>query len=600
VTKKSDAYRRRLPIGAEVIPAKGVHFRVWAPKRKKIEVVLEKGPHGTAPGAGAAIELQSEKNGYFSGLAADADEGSYYRFRLDGKNLLFPDPASRFQPNGPSGASLVVSPESYQWTDQDWAGIDMAGQVIYETHIGTFTQEGTWEAAARELAELKDLGVTLLEIMPVADFPGRFGWGYDGVNLFAPSRLYGYPDDFRRFVAAAHEHGLGVILDVVYNHLGPNGNHLKQFSDAYMTDRYPGDWGEPINFDGKNSGPVREFYLANVRHWIEEYHLDGMRLDAVQSIFDASEPHILREIADTIRASAGKRSTVIIAEDEPQQARFLKAKKDGGFGLDAMWNDDFHHSAMVALTGRNEAYYTDYQANPQEFVSLAKYGFLYQGQLYKWQGKRRGSPTFGLPRFAFVNFLQNHDQIANSGQGLRCHLLAGPGRYKALTALLLLGPGTPMLFQGQEFAASTPFFYFADHPEEIAVPIHQGRTEFLRQFRSLAIPEIQARLPDPADPATFVRCKLSTQERQEHAHYYHLHKDLLKLRRSDPVLSRSADLELDGAVLGPEAFILRYFAPDDQDRLLLVNLGRDLDLNPAPEPLLAPPRGGELEGSLDK
>ena len=589
--KKSNTYRRRLPIGAEPVPGGGVHFRVWAPIRRKVEVVLEKGPEGTASGGGTIAPFQSEKNGYFSALVPDAGEGSYYRFRLDGSDRLLPDPASRFQPNGPFGASLVVSPETFEWTDGDWPGIKMAGQVIYEMHVGTFTQEGTWEAASRELPELKELGVTLLEIMPVADFPGRFGWGYDGVNLFAPTRLYGHPDDFRRFVDAAHGCGVGVILDVVYNHLGPNGNMLREFSPDYFTDRYEGEWGEPINFDGDNSGSVREFYLANVRHWFEEYHVDGLRLDAVQGIHDCSDPHIVREIVETGRRAAGKRSVAIIAENEAQQVRLLKPTEEGGYGLDAVWNDDFHHSAMVALTGHNEAYYTDYLASPQEFVSLAKYGFLYQGQLYKWQGKRRGSPTFGLPRWAFVNFLQNHDQIANSGKGLRCHLITSPGRYKALTALLLLGPGTPMLFQGQEFAATTPFFYFADHPEEVAVHIQQGRTEFLRQFRSLAVPEIQARLPDPVDPSTFVRCKLNAMERQEHAHYYQLHRDLLNLRRHDSVLSQADHLEIDGAVLGPEAFVLRYFGPEQRDRLIVVNIGRDLHLDPAPEPLLAPPEG---------
>ncbi|MBE0597254.1 MAG: malto-oligosyltrehalose trehalohydrolase [Desulfuromonadales bacterium] len=579
--------RRRLPVGAEVTP-EGVHFRVWAPGKTKVELLLEEGS-SASPGP-QIIALKAERNGYHSAATDLARAGTLYRFRLDGSDRLLPDPASRFQPNGPFGASMVVDPGQFSWSDQSWPGVSLPGQVIYEMHIGTFTPQGSWEAASAELPALKELGVTLLELMPVADFPGRFGWGYDGVNLFAPSRLYGRPDDLQRFVDRAHALGLGVILDVVYNHLGPSGNFLGEFSRHYFSERYRTDWGEALNFDGDQAAPVREFFIANAGYWIDEFHFDGLRIDATQDIFDASPRHLLIDIAQRVRQAGGKRKTLLIAENEAQQVQLIRPVKEGGFGLDALWNDDFHHSAMVALTGHNEAYYTDYLARPQEFVSLAKYAFLYQGQHYRWQGKRRGTPTFGLPRAAFINYLQNHDQIANSGQGLRCHGLTTPGRYRALTALLLLGPGTPMLFQGQEFAATTPFFYFADHPEEVAVPIQRGRTEFLRQFRSLAIPDVQARLPDPGNPATFVSCRLDRMDRQRHAPLYALHRDLLTLRHTDPVFRRVSEMEIDGAVLGEECFVLRYFAGAGEDRLLVVNLGRDLHLDPAPEPLLAPPQ----------
>jgi maltooligosyltrehalose trehalohydrolase len=456
-------------------------------------------------------------------------------------------------------------------------------------HLGTFTQEGTWQAACRELAELAQAGITLIEVMPVAEFAGRFGWGYDGVDLFAPSHLYGTPDDCRRFVDRAHALGLGVILDVVYNHVGPDGNYLEHFAAEYFTDRYSTEWGKAINFDGQSAGPVREFFLANAGYWIDEFHFDGLRLDATQNIYDQSPEHILSAIARRVREAACGRSTLIVAENESQQTKLVRPSAQGGYGLDALWNDDFHHSAVVALTGHNEAYYTDYHGTPQEFISALKWGYLYQGQRYKWQQQRRGTPTFGLKPATFVTFIQNHDQIANSGSGKRCHQLTSPGRYRAMTAVMLLGPGTPMLFQGQEFGASGPFYFFADHHQGLAPLVRRGRAEFLRQFPSIACPEIQPRLPDPSDPGTFERSKLDLSERQRHSAIYTLHKDLLKLRRQDAVLRAQRPGGTDGAVLGEQAFVLRFFAEDGRDRLLLVNLGRDLHFDPAPEPLLAPP-----------
>jgi maltooligosyltrehalose trehalohydrolase len=576
---------RRLPVGAELLPTGGVHIRVWAPARRRVEVVL--GDKSELQ----AIALEPEDKGYFSGTVAAAGIGTLYRYRLDGAAELFPDPASRFQPNGPHGPSQVVDPGRFPWSDRAWCGVGLPGQVIYEMHIGTFTPEGTWEAAARQLSELATLGITVLEIMPVAEFPGRFGWGYDGVDWFAPTRLYGSPDDFRRFVDRAHAVGLGVILDVVYNHIGPDGNYLKQFAPAYFSDRYQNDWGEAINFDGLNAEPVREFVLANAGYWIDEFHLDGLRLDATQQIFDSSADNIIAALGRRVREAARGRRTIIVAENEPQQTKLVRASDRGGFGLDALWNDDFHHSALVALTGCNEAYYTDYLGDPQEFISAVKWGYLYQGQRYAWQKKRRGTPGLDLLPAQFVVFLQNHDQIANSGKGLRCHRLTSAGRLKALTAMTLLAPSTPMLFQGQEFAASSPFHYFADHNPELARLVAKGRRESLAQFPRLALPATQACLSDPADPQTFSRCKLDFDERQRHAEIYALHRDLLRLRRDDPVFRAQRPRGVDGAVLGAHAFVLRFFAEDGADRLLIVNLGRDLHFNPAPEPLLAPPEG---------
>jgi maltooligosyltrehalose trehalohydrolase len=548
-----------------------------------VEVVL-----ATDQGA-RTTKLQREEQGYFS-VFVPARPGTLYRFRLDGGETLYPDPASRFQPEGPHGPSEVIDPTAFCWTDQDWHGVALAGQVIYEMHIGTFTPAGTWASACEHLPELAELGVTVLEVMPVADFPGRFGWGYDGVDLFAPTRLYGRPDDFRRFVDRAHALGLAVILDVVYNHLGPDGNYLKQFSNDYFSSNKT-EWGEAINFDGANAEPVRAFFVANACYWIQEYHIDGLRLDATQQIFDTSPEHILRAVGRAVREAAGGRQTLVVAENETQETRHVRSFAQGGYGLDAVWNDDYHHSALVALTGHNDAYYADYHGTPQELIAALKWGYLYQGQFSSAQKKPRGTPALDLPPAQFVQYLENHDQVANSGRGLRCWQLTSPGRLKALTALTLLGPATPMLFQGQEYAASSPFYFFADHSPELAQLVFKGRRQFLAQFRSLMAPENAALIPDPADPQTFARCKLDFGERQRHAEFYRLHRDLLRLRREDPAFRAQRHRGVDGAVLAEHAFVLRYFVDGGADRLLLVNLGRDLSLNPVGEPLLAPPTG---------
>jgi maltooligosyltrehalose trehalohydrolase len=470
-------------------------------------------------------------------------------------------------------------------------GVGLRGQVVYEMHVGTFTTAGTWRAAEQELPALASMGLTLLEIMPVADFSGRFGWGYDGVALFAPTRLYGRPDDFRRFVDRAHALGLGVILDVVYNHVGPDGNYLAAFAPEYFTDRYENEWAEAINFDGPGAAAVREFFVTNAGYWIEEFHLDGLRLDATQQIFDASPEHVITAIGRRARAAAGTRSVVVVGENEPQDVRLVRSLDEGGHGLDGLWNDDFHHSAHVALTGRAEAYYSDYLGTARELATAVERGFLYQGQRSAWQGKPRGTPTGDVPPAAFVNFLENHDQVANSLAGDRLHRLAQPGCYRALTALLLLGPGTPMLFQGQEFASSSPFEFFADHGPELARAVWAGRRRFLAQFPSLATADMQARLADPADSATFLRCKLDQQERGRHTSAVALHCDLIRLRREDGVLASQQPGAVRSSVLGPTAFLVRFRREGRGDRLLLVNLGSDLVLRVAPVPDLAPPPG---------
>ena len=574
--------QRRLPVGAELVKG-GVSFRVWAPARKSVEVVL---------GGGEAVRaLRPERDGYFSATVAAVGVGALYSFRLDGQGP-FADPASRYQPEGPEGPSQVVDPSSFRWSDEGWRGPAEPGLVLYELHVGTFTRAGTWSAAAARLPELADLGVTAVELMPVAEFAGEFGWGYDGVDLFAPTRLYGAPDDMRAFVDAAHRLGIAVVLDVVYNHFGPRGCFLREFAPSYFTERHATEWGEALSFDGPDSGPVRELILANVRHWIGEYRLDGLRLDAIHAIADDSPEPIVAAVARVARETAGERRVFVVAENESQETHVLRPRGAGGWGLDAAWNDDFHHSARVAATGRREAYYEPYSGTAQELVSAVRRGYLYQGQLYPWQGKRRGRPGLELPPERFVHFLENHDQVANAARGLRLHQLTSPGRCRALTALLLLGPPHPMLFQGQEFASSAPWVYFADHPGELGRQVREGRREFLRQFRSLAASDAEALVPDPGARETFERCKLDHGERGRNGPTLALHRDLLRLRGEDSVLAARPRPTAEGTVLSERSFALRWLGAEGDDRLLVVNLGVELMLGAAAEPLLGPPARG--------
>jgi maltooligosyltrehalose trehalohydrolase len=556
---------RRLPVGAEAGRV-GVHFRVWAPDRQLVEALIE---------GGEAHVLAPEPGGYHAALVPRLSPGTRYRYRLDGGEA-FPDPASRFQPEGPHGPSEVVDPGTFAWTDSAWRGLRGDGQVLYELHIGAFTPEGTWTAAARELPALADLGVTLIEVMPVADFPGRFGWGYDGVNLFAPTRLYGRPDDFRAFVDRAHALGLGVLLDVVYNHLGPDGNYLGQYARAYLTDRHATPWGPAPNYDGADAGPVRELILANAGYWIDEFHLDGLRLDATHTLHDDSPEHILSAIGRTARSRATGRGTLVFAEDEPQRISLALPTAEGGMGLDGIWNDDFHHVARVAATGKREGYYHGYVGSADELVDVTR------GTL--------AAPD-ALDPARLVTFLQNHDQIAHSARGFRLHALTSPGRCRALTGFLLLAPATPLLFMGQEFAASSPFLFFADHRPDLAELVRRGRAQHLAQFESAADPAMQALLPDPGSPATFARSGIDPGERSRHPHAVALHRDLLALRRTDPAFA--AQRTPAGRSLGPAALVLRFASADRLDRLFLLNLGSDLALDGDAEPLLAPPDGAD-------
>ncbi|HEY4270384.1 MAG TPA: alpha-amylase family glycosyl hydrolase [Candidatus Udaeobacter sp.] len=623
-------FQRRYPIGAELIGENQTHFRIWAPKARKVDVVLEDAPDAKPK----FCPLTAEPAGYFSGVV-NASAGQHYRFRINDAEIFYPDPASRFQPDGPHGSSCIVDPMKFRWSDNQWPGLKLKGQIIYEMHIGTFTDEGTWRAAAEQLSELVRIGITVIEMMPVAEFPGRFGWGYDGVDLFAPSHLYGTPDDLRAFIDRAHSLGVGVILDVVYNHFGPDGNYLGVYSDDYLVHGKGHEWGDVVNFDGPNSRPVREFFITNGYYWIEEFHFDGFRFDATHAIHDQSEEYIIGAVGCAARKAAGSRSIILVAENDLQESKMVQprglesrlqaAPRDfasppdrvnaelrtsAGDGLDGMWNDDLHHSAIVALTGQNVGYFSDYGGKPQEFISAAKYGFLYQGQALSWRKVLRGTPTrsgglqpaangtaaFSIPAEAFVCFVENHDQIANTGPGNRPRFQTSAGRYRAMTALLLLGPWTPLLFQGEEFGASSPFLFFADVGDaSVREATRRGRAELLAPFLSLSEEETLRSLPAPDDPEAFSRCKLDFSERERNRHIYDLHADLLKLRREDSRFRQQSFGGIDGAVLGPASFVIRFFSEADDDRLLLVNLGERQGLHPAAEPLLAPPAGCRWE-----
>ena len=527
--------KRRQPVGAEIIPDGSVHFRVWAPKHREVEVVLETGANGSC-----AFALQPEAEGYFGGAVAGVSSGTYYRFRLGGSSAeVLPDPASRFQPEGPRGPSEVIDLSSFHWTDQAWQGISsIEGHVLYELHIGTFTPRGTWTAGLQQLPYLAELGVTVLEVMPVAEFPGSYGWGYDGVNLFAPFHGYGTPDDVRLFVDRAHALGLGVILDVVYNHLGPEDNYLGKYSDDYVSRNYQSEWGDTLNFDGPGCGPVREFVLANVAYWIEEFHFDGMRVDATQGLHDSGPEHILAQIVRRMRQAAGNRRILVVGESEPQRAACCAAQHRGGIGFDMLWSDDFHHTATVAATGNREAYYGDYLGSPQELVSVLKRGWLYQGQWNLRQGKRRGSPALDIAPAAFIGYLQNHDQVANTARGERLHAEDNARPVPCLERTSSARSDDPSLVSGTGVCRVEPVSVLQ------RCAARGQRAGFVRadassssSSRAWRPNRCRSRCQARTVPTCFMRSKLDFAEREvgSHAEALALHRDLLGLRqrRSD-------------------------------------------------------------------
>ncbi|MCL5962079.1 MAG: malto-oligosyltrehalose trehalohydrolase [Chloroflexi bacterium] len=557
----------QLDMGANVLPGGGVRFRVWAPAARAVEVELH------VDGGTLHHNLLPKGDGMFAAVVSGAGRGTRYKFRLDG-GASYPDPFSRSQPEGVHGPSEVVDPHVFPWSDAAWPGLGAEGLIIYECHVGTFTEQGTFDSLIDQLPELKRLGITALELMPVAEFPGRWNWGYDGVDLYAPTRNYGGTEGLRRLADAAHRNGLGVILDVVYNHLGPDGNYLRAYSPSYFTDRYTTPWGDALNYDGQDSQWVRLYVVQNVCYWLNEYHLDGLRLDATHAIFDSSPTNIMSEIVQKARRSVpSHRSVVLIAENDSNEVRFIRPVAEGGHGFDAVWADDFHHSVHTLLTGENEGYYRDYPPSSDAIAQTVREGFLYQGEHSAHMGRPRGTKVSDEPASRFVFCLQNHDQIGNRAFGSRLTQLIDLGRYSVASALLLLSPETPLLFMGQEFAASTPFLYFTDHKPDLGKLVTRGRREEFKAFRAFRDPSTRGRIPDPQAESTFRQSRLDFGERNSQAGIYRLYRDLIDLRKSDPVLARQDRFNLRCRALAPSLIALHRWQGTDH-RLVLANFGQ--------------------------
>ena len=599
----SSANAWRLPFGANVVED-GVRFRVWAPASWSVDVVVY------GPGAERVHPLAAEEDGWFSATVPGIGAGARYKYRLDDKDA-FPDPASRSQPDGVHQPSAVVDP-SFAWTDEGWRGVSLDDLVIYELHLGTATEEGTFDALIGRLDDIAALGATAVEPMPIAEFPGAYNWGYDGVCLYAPDSSYGGADAFRRFVDAAHARGLAVILDVVYNHLGPEGNYLHAVTGGrYFTDRHSTPWGDAIDYARR---PVREFAVHNALHWAHEYHVDGLRMDATHAILDDSEIHLLQELGRAVRESLpADRRFVLIAEDERNERRVLLPPPEG-CGLDGVWADDFHHQLRRHTAGDHEAYFSDYTGSSQDIVRTLRQGWFYEGQESKNHGVARGTPADGLPVRAFVHCIQNHDQVGNRAFGDRLTESIPLPVYRAASALLLLSPYTPLLWMGQEWAATTPFQYFTDHPEELGKRVTEGRRKEFGKFSAFADPAVRERIPDPQAVSTFQNSKVrwAERERMPHVGVLALYCELLRVRRAHPALRRRDRESFAVAALGEHGIALRRTADDGSTLLLVVSLkgALSVDLGAMEETRAPADRwelllsteearfGGEAEGEL--
>ena len=507
-------------------------FRLWAPSAKRVDLVLSTGPDA----GDHAMEAQAD--GWYELKLPTAEVGLRYGFKIDGGTVV-PDPASRSNPEDVHAPSALVEPTAFDWPDRDWRGRPWSDAIIYELHIGCFTPEGTFTAAIQRLDDLVKLGVTVVELMPVAEFAGARGWGYDGVLQFAPESSYGTPDDLKRLVVAAHDRGLMVFMDVVYNHFGPDGNYLHAFAEPFFNETVHTPWGPAINFDGKHSRTVRDFFIDNAMYWIEEFHMDGLRIDAVHAMHDDSKLHFIDELTQTVRSGPGhQRHVHIVLENGINDAVRLPRDESGRPLLaDAQWNDDVHHAMHVILTSEIDGYYVDYGKEPVRlFARALAEGYGFQGDISEYEGEARGTPSVHLPPIAFVNSTQTHDQVGNRAFGDRIHSLAAESdnteALHTMIACVLLAPSIPMLFMGEEYAASTPFQYFCDFHGELAAAVTKGRREEFGRFERFSDPAVRHSIPDPNDAKTFENSKLDWTERADpqHAKYLDLYTKLLKLR----------------------------------------------------------------------
>ncbi len=557
----------RMPFGAELLPGGGARFRLWAPAVRGVSLCLDGMPERAMTAAGC---------GWFETVAAEAVAGSRYGYRLPDGGMV-PDPASRRQPADVHGPSEIVDPGAFAWTDVAWRGRPFEETVFYELHVGTFTPAGTFDGVAGELDRLARLGVTAIELMPLGEFPGRRGWGYDGVYPFAPEASYGSPDALKHLVCAAHARGLMVFLDVVYNHFGPDGNYLARYAPAFFTPRHRTPWGDAVDFAGPHSQVVRHFFIHNALYWLEEFHVDGLRLDAVHAIHDASHPDILVELADTVHRRCGAdRHVHLVLENDRNEARLLARRPGGGVQwYAAQWNDDAHHAFHVSLTGERTGHYADYADRPVAHLGRAlTEGFVYQGEPSPFRGgSARGEPSAHLPPTAFVTFLQNHDQIGNRALGDRLAALVPARALRAAVTVLLLAPSPPLLFMGEEWAATTPFPFFCDLGPELAPLVREGRQ---REFaHDPAFRDALDRLPDPTAEETFAAAVLRPADARtaRARRWMRLVRQLLALRRRElvPRLRGSGCGRCD--TLGTHAVTLRWQLGDGSTLRLVANLG---------------------------
>ncbi|MEZ4502652.1 MAG: malto-oligosyltrehalose trehalohydrolase [Dehalococcoidia bacterium] len=511
----------------------GVRFRVWATNASSVAVRIE------APRSHAGDHpIEAEGDGFFTGRVAGIGADARYRYVLDGESA-FPDPASRFQPDGVHGASAVVDPSAFEWHDEEWRGLAPEDVIRYELHVGTLTLEGTYASTAAALEALVDLGVTAVQLMPLADFAGDRGWGYDGVAPMAPARCYGTPDEVRALVDRAHELGLAVILDVVYNHLGPDGAYQGAFSRQYYNEAHHTPWGAAINLDGAGSKAVRDYFVEIALHWLHEYHIDGFRLDATNQLIDDGPVHFLEEWARRIHEGArpGVRP-LLIAEDSRNLATIIRDPEAGGYGFDEVLADDFHHELRRLLAGDHEGYYRDYQGTSAEVARALTEGWTYTGQPSPYLGRARGTDPTGVPLPRFGHCIQNHDQVGNRAFGERLHHEVSLEAYRTASALLLTSAMTPMLFMGQEWAASTPFLFFSDHHDELGRLVTAGRRREFEAWSAFADPAVRETIPDPQALETFARSHLRWDERdlEPHASTLRFYGALIALRRAEPAL----------------------------------------------------------------
>lgn len=567
--------QHKMPFGAELQNDGQVRFRLWAPGAQRVDICLVDQVAGET-----VLSMTREDGGWFLLLTDRATDGSRYRYRIN-NDLYVPDPAARFQPEDVHGPSQVINPGSWHWKDIGWHGRPWEEAVIYELHVGAFSAEGNFAAVKKRLDYLVELGVTAIELMPVADFPGSRNWGYDGVLPFAPDSSYGTPDVFKDLVQSAHQKGIMVFLDVVYNHFGPDGNYLHAYASNFFTERHHTPWGAALNFDGADSETVRQFFIHNALYWLEEYHLDGLRLDAVHAIVDESSPDILEELAEAVKQGPGRdRHVHLVLENDHNAAHYLNRSESGNpRQYVAQWNDDMHHAMHILLTAERGGYYADYADRPIWYLGRClTEGFGYQGEPSPYRDDAvRGEPSRTLPLTAFVSFLQNHDQVGNRAFGERISSLVDANALQAMVTVMLLAPLPPLLFMGEEFAAKQPFFFFCDFNDDLATAVTEGRRREFARFEQFADPKVRETIPDPNARDTFERSKLDWNDIRTPLHndWLAFYRRLLTLRhhRIMPLLSGMQGNTAGFVQLGETSLRVQWHLGDGSALILLANLG---------------------------